>query len=99
MNYNEIATNMTDAGRTFLIDLCRVAGNGNCTSEELAKYRNDMYTWFNASDLLGQYSKEQIGGFLSNLYELQLVDGKGREAGLTEDGVEVAIEVCKLAGL
>jgi hypothetical protein len=90
-NAPEIAAALTTEGRAFLLDLCGIAGNGYRTAEKLAYYRSDLYTWYDAADLMDRYTKSQIGGFLSNLHALGVVDGKGREAGITELGVEVAI--------
>ena len=90
------ASELTIEGRQFLMALLGVAGNCVTKSRDLQYYRSDNYTWYNASDLLATYSKNQIGGFLSNLHSLGVVNGQGREAGFTEFGIEVAISVAQL---
>lgn len=84
---------LTAESKAFLIDLCMIAGNGAATPEELDYYRKDLYTWYDASDLLSKYTKNQIGGFLKHFHGNGIVAGCDRDSHITEIGVEVAILV------
>ena len=88
-----IAHSLSPESKAFLVELCKIAGNQYSTPDRLEYYRSDLYTWYDARDLMPAYSHSQIGGFLSNYFALGIVDGKGREAGITAIGVEVAIIV------
>jgi hypothetical protein len=75
----------------FLLDLTKIAGNGVYKPEDLEYYLTDLYTWFDPSDLLPKYTKQQIGGYLSYLQSIQVVDIWDLERNITEFGVLVAI--------
>lgn len=87
------AQNLTSGELKALKDIVDVCGNLGTDRETLEYYLGDLYTWFEAKDVIKThgYSSASLGGFMSQLEAKGLIQTDEDGNHVTKEGIQVLL--------